>query len=1241
VSRCTLSRAPRRRSVLPLLLSLVLALGIVLGLPVGAAADGPETFRNTAPIGIPPLGTPGSEGQAAPYPSPIVVTGMSGAVTEVTATLNNLTHASVGDIDVLLVAPTDDNLLLLSDLGDPVDPGDPDQLVDASNDTITFDDDADSRLPSQFDLPSGSFLPTNTGAGDTFPGDAPTPSTDTRLADAFTGIDPTGTWQLFIVDDTDGERGDLAGGWSLTITTEEASEATTTTVTSSDASSFTGDSVTFTATVTANGNPVTDGTVQFRDGTTNLGTPVDVNASGVATLNWSNLTEGDHLIRATFGGATGFLLSTSAPLGQRVDNRTSVTNSTYCNTGRIDTPAGTGASTPYPSNIFVSGLAGQITKVTASLRGVTHTESQDLDILLSGPTPTSNLFLLSDVGRNGDAVNNANLVFDDDVQTIVPSPIVNGTYAPTRASDESGDAMPGSAPAATSATELGTFDDQSPNGTWSLWVVDDASGNSGSISGGWCLTITAEVETETELTAEPASSIFDQSVTFSAAVTDSGVPVTVGRVQFSEGAAVLDTVDLTAEGTARFTTDDLAVGSHMITASYLGADNFAESDDDLDYVVSTRPTMTAVTSSDNPSDVDQPVTFTATVTDAGDPVTEGTVQFSIDGTPVGSSVAPNVDGQATYEAMDLAAGTYAVRATYSGTATLGTSFGSLSPDQQVQLLQPIGLLAADPVSAVVNQAVTFTATFAVDGVPAEPGMVDFTDGATTLCADAAVDGNGTATCTAAFATAGPHEIVATFAETATYAEESAELGYVVGLIPTETTLADSASSGVGDLVTFTATTVITGGGPVPTGSVAFTDGTTVLCAGVAVDGTGTATCPTTTLAAGTHSIQATYQANATYAESPSNLVSHRVNLIESTTTVTTTPNPSNIGQIVTITASVVSVRGAGGPVPTGTVTFTIEGEATPRSAVPLDGAGVATITVDSMEPGVTRVDAAYIGDTTYEESAGTTNHGVRPVADAGGPYTVAEGASLALDGSGSTQGVSYGWDLDGDNDFDDVSGPTPTLNWDQLEALGIDDGLAPAVPVTIRLQVRLDDIPSADSDAELTVTNTAPASVLTGGLAATVGVPFTIKVGADDPSSADMAELFTYTVDWGDGSPVVSVVGPADPPVTHTYAAPGDYAASFTATDKDGGTGAPTSVTIRAGDAPIVTPSPTPTTSDPDEYDDYDDADYSDSDDSGLASTGSTVGPETIALGLILLVSGTGMLLASRRRRVGGPRHRG
>ena len=254
---------------------------------------------------------------------------------------------------------------------------------------------------------------------------------------------------------------------------------------------------------------------------------------------------------------------------------------------------------------------------------------------------------------------------------------------------------------------------------------------------------------------------------------------------------------------------------------------------------------------------------------------------------------------------------------------------------------------------------TFTATFTVDGAAATPGTVDFTDDATILCAAVAVDESGTATCATAFATADTHQIVATFAESATYAEHTAELAYVVELIPTETTLADSPPSGVSDSVTFTTTTVITGGGPVPTGTVAFTDDGTVLCAAVAVDGTGTATCTTPFAVAGDHPIRATYLANPTYATSFDDTI-QVVNLVQSRTTVTTTPNPSDPGQGVAVTATVTSSGAPGSPVPTGTVSFSIDGGPTVTDA--LDPSGVASISVDTLTPGAHDVVAVYGGD---------------------------------------------------------------------------------------------------------------------------------------------------------------------------------------------------------------------------------------------------------------------------------------
>ena len=62
-----------------------------------------------------------------------------------------------------------------------------------------------------------------------------------------------------------------------------------------------------------------------------------------------------------------------------------------------------------------------------------------------------------------------------------------------------------------------------------------------------------------------------------------------------------------------------------------------------------------------------------------------------------------------------------------------------------------------------------------------------------------------------------------------------------------------------------------------------------------------------------------------------------------------------------------------------------------------------------------------------------------PTARAGGPYTVAEGGSVTLDGSASTDPeqvantLTYAWDLDNDGQYDDATGVAPTFS-----AAGID-----------------------------------------------------------------------------------------------------------------------------------------------------------------------------------------------------------
>jgi len=150
-----------------------------------------------------------------------------------------------------------------------------------------------------------------------------------------------------------------------------------------------------------------------------------------------------------------------------------------------------GAGTPYPATLAVSGIAGPVTKVTATLNDLSHTYPGDLDILLVGPGGQKTM-LLSDCGGSFGLVS-VTLTLDDQASSVLPSfsQITSGAYKPTDYS--SGDAMPTPAPAGPYGTSFSVFQDVNPNGTWNLFINDDATGDFGNLAGGWSLNITAMV----------------------------------------------------------------------------------------------------------------------------------------------------------------------------------------------------------------------------------------------------------------------------------------------------------------------------------------------------------------------------------------------------------------------------------------------------------------------------------------------------------------------------------------------------------------------------------------------------------------------------------------------------------------------------------------------------------------------------------------------------------------------------
>jgi subtilisin-like proprotein convertase family protein len=177
---------------------------------VGVRVNTTTSFSKLIPFIIPATGGGDPAGAPSnPYPSTINVSGLNGTVTRVTAQLLDYNHNSPDDVDVLLVGPGGQKILLMSDVGGS---------GSANHVNLTFDDSGPSMAPN---ITSGTFRPTNNGADDLFPSPAPPgPYPDPQRLSTFLNLNPNGVWSLFAVDDLLGlGGGNINGGWRLSITT--------------------------------------------------------------------------------------------------------------------------------------------------------------------------------------------------------------------------------------------------------------------------------------------------------------------------------------------------------------------------------------------------------------------------------------------------------------------------------------------------------------------------------------------------------------------------------------------------------------------------------------------------------------------------------------------------------------------------------------------------------------------------------------------------------------------------------------------------------------------------------------------------------------------------------------------------------------------------------------------------------------------------------------------------------------
>jgi hypothetical protein len=471
--------------------------------------------------------------------------------------------------------------------------------------------------------------------------------------------------------------------------------------------------------------------------------------------------------------------------------------------------------------------------------------------------------------------------------------------------------------------------------------------------------------TSTLLVSSANPAAIGQSITFTATVTASsgGGVIPDGTVTFTDGSTFLTNATLSA-GVATLTTSTLANGLHSITATYNGdsANQISGSVSNLLKQDVLEPTLAVVTSTPNPSEYGNVVTFMTTVTTSGTFVPTGAVNILDGGKQIGTATLIGSTGVGGFATSLLAVGSHTITAAYLGDTNNGPGT-SAAITQVVNQAQTTTGVAAAPSPGIAGAPVAITATVkTTQGAAPTSGTVTFTDtlnGTAATLGSAALGTAGTATINPTLAV-GSHSIVATYTGSLDdSASTSAPLALTVLLATTSTVVSSAPNpSIVESAVTFTAS--VTGNGGIPAGNVSFlANGTSIGSA--ALNSKGTATLSYSALPAGTYSITANYAGDTNDLGSSAPAISQVVETIPTVTALgdsTTTGPPAAVVLLAT-------VGGATGPTPTGTVTFTIG--TTTLGAATLNSDGVATL-APNLSLGTSSIAANYGGDALHSPS---------------------------------------------------------------------------------------------------------------------------------------------------------------------------------------------------------------------------------------------------------------------------------
>ena len=457
---------------------------------VSATTARGKVLANTNSVIIPDIG-PGSL-----YPSTINITGVTGIVKQVRVTVSGIHHTYARDIDLLLVSPGGQKVMLMSDAG-------PASAVAGLD--LTFTDDAFTGIPLVPFL-SGDYKPTDLDqTTDEMPSPAPAGPYASSLG-AFSGSNPNGVWSLYVADDTRQESGAISNGWALELVLGNNLTNDVSVTQTFPNSLFRG--VASTVSLAVNNLGANDASGVF---VTNV-IPANVGLVSVTPSQGSYTVAGDTVVVALGPLAQNASASvqlvivptvlgsvTNLALVSTDDNDPSILNNASSAVGTVGLAPGVtenpvaldipsiGPASLYPSTVTVAGLTGRVGKVTVTLAGLSHTFPSDLDVLLVGPGGQK-VVLMSRVGA-GNPIGNATFTFDDAAANFISQGFLqSGVYKPRNLSAPS-ESLPSPAPSGPYSEVLSSFVGTNPNGVWSLYVADHGEGDSGSLVSGWSMVI--------------------------------------------------------------------------------------------------------------------------------------------------------------------------------------------------------------------------------------------------------------------------------------------------------------------------------------------------------------------------------------------------------------------------------------------------------------------------------------------------------------------------------------------------------------------------------------------------------------------------------------------------------------------------------------------------------------------------------------------------------------------------------